>query len=143
MAIRLMSAMLVTGARMREGNLVLLNPLHGIDVPAKQRQGFKDSGKTHGYIGLPNYEIVLVLWGGVPGEQYRITGGFGIPGKKMGRVVGTDLAWPDEPSATVHLKLDGKIDFTESMLYEFRMLAGDEALGTLPIIIRWDDETDF
>lgn len=143
MAIRLISAMLVMGTRTDGGDIILLNPLHGIDVPAKQRHGYKDSGAKRGLIVLPNYEIVLVLWGGTPGQHYRITGGVGIPGEPAGKAVTNELVWPDKPSARINLKLQGKIHFERSAIYEYRLVANDEPLGVLPIVIRWDDETDF
>ncbi len=143
MAIRLISAMLVTGTRTRDGTMVMLEPLFGVDVPADRRAPFEASGAERGLIRFPGYEIVLLLWGGIPGQRYRITGGLGIPGEKSGKAITSDLVWTDKPGARVKLTLKGEIQFDRSAIYEFRFTVNGEPLGVLPMVIRWDDETEF
>ena len=145
MAIRLLNAMVVQNAEVRDdGTIQLVRPILSIDLSAEQRAGFEASGKPRGLIPLPPYDLVLLLWGGTPGQKITITGGFGPAGEKAGTaVMQKDFTWKDSPGFTLKLNLAGEVNFTKSAVYELRLIANGEPLGIVPLVIRWDDETEF
>lgn len=144
MAIRLISAMLVTETRTTPDEaFVMIEPQFGIRLPTEQRAQFEAAKVDHGLIELPPYKIVLLLWGGTPGTRYRITGGFGIPGEQPGKAMSSEIVWKEEPAVRLTPKLEGKIQFDNSAIYELRLAANDEPLGVLPVVVRWNDETNI
>lgn len=146
MAIRLISAVYIkeTDTDTIEGRVALLDPDVGFSVPVTFRDQMVAKGQPSVDINMHDREIVLLLWGGTPGEEYNITGSLSISGQPPSPLTNAKFVWPDNaPNLRISMQLTGKLRFYGSGIYEVRLTVNGDPLGALPFVMWWEDETDF
>lgn len=141
MAIQAMSATLVQDCyEDKEGRFHMVNLVGPIVMPYEARERLRSGSVRSVKARLPDFKVVLVLWGGEPGQVFKLSGALTYPaGGPSARMPVNERTWPvDNQSMRIVINFpEARFDVKDAGVYKLKFLIDGQPLTELPLPILW------